>query len=293
MSRTMKFILSFAIFILACFVGLKWFVQHEVEKEFNKAVANTPGLVVNYDGISVDISDHCVVLTKLKAMLPTGHTLSADEIRITDFDQFHTIPHSISASARNLAFPATPENFGDMAATMNAFGITTIMGDALLDYVYDPVAKTLTIKGASIDDPKLGYARITGRLDSIDIETLRPEQVIAIKIGEAELTFTNHSLMGIVAERWAESAGMSEAATINRISDELDMLAELAGRQENTAAENVMLGLKRFLNDPGTAVVSIEPNEPVPFLYFFMGRDTFDILRLLNMSITTDSSEGI
>lgn len=288
-----KFLISFAIFVAICAVGVSWFVNNEVEKSINEAVAQTEGLQLAYTDCSVSIVDQCVTLAGVDAVLPSGQHITADEIRIQTFDQLNPLPHFAKATATNLTIPVTRENFGQWAQPMKAMGIETVTGNASLDYFYAPDTSTLTVKELSMDGTGLGHARLSGTVDQLDLLNPRPEQLIGLRIKEASLNFTNASFMDHLISDWAKRMNISKEETVARITAELGGLAKYAGKEANEPAENVLLGLKRFLADPGTMTATVAPKEPVPVLYFFMGRDILENIRLLNMTIETDSNDDI
>ncbi|MGE4424648.1 MAG: hypothetical protein AB7D39_20260 [Pseudodesulfovibrio sp.] len=293
MSGLKKFLLSFVIFATICFFGLKWYVNAEVDKELTRAVADTPGLALSYADLSVDITAHTVTLKRVDALFPSGQHVQADSVSISAFDRKNPIPHYATISAKGLTIPVTPQNFGEWAGYIKGLGIETLFGDGVLDYAYDPETKILELKDLSMDDPKLGALKLTGSLDNLNLTGFRPEQSFALGIRKAVLTFDNRELMRLLGADWAKRTGASESVTLDRIGTELDGLAAYAETQANEPAREAMLGLKTFLNDPGTLTVSANPAESVPVLYFFMGRDLFENLDLLNIHVDTDPADGI
>lgn len=293
MSGLKKFLLSFVIFAALCFFGLKWYVNTEVDKELTRAVADTPGLALSYADLSVDITAHTVTLKGVDALFPSGQHIQADSVSIAAFDRDNPIPHYATITAHGLTIPVTPQNFGEWAGYIKGLGIETLFGDGTLDYAYDPETKILELKGLSLDDPKLGALKLTGSLDNLNLTGFSPEQSFALGIRKAVLTFDNREFMRLVGEDWARKTGASETVTLNRISAELDGLAAYAETQANEPARAAMLGLKTFLNDPGSLTVSANPAESVPVLYFFMGRDLFENLDLLNIHVDTVPVNGI
>jgi hypothetical protein len=91
----------------------------------------------------------------------------------------------------------------------------------------------------------------------------------------------------------ATGLNISRTDTLTLVSTELHSMAEYAGKNEKPIAENALLGLDRYLNDPGFITITTKPVEPIPLLYFFMGRDIYDNLHALKIDIKTDSSDNI
>ncbi|MCJ2166070.1 hypothetical protein [Pseudodesulfovibrio sp. S3] len=276
-----------------CIFGLQWYVNSEVDKELSHAVAETPGLAFSYADLSVNILDHTVTLNGVDALFPSGQHVQADTVQITAFDQQNPIPFFATASATGLNIPVTTQNFGQWADYLKSLGIETLSGNGRLDYAFDPDTNTLELKELSLDDPKLGAVRLTGAIGNLKLGAFRVEQLFALGIKKASLQFANRSFMKLVTADFAHKMGLSETTTLARISAELEGLANYAAKQENGPAENAMRGLNRFLNDPGSMTASVTPAKAVPVLYFFMGRDLFENLRLLNIRIETDSRDGI
>ncbi|WFS62136.1 hypothetical protein LF599_15970 [Pseudodesulfovibrio thermohalotolerans] len=293
MSGLTKFLASFAIFATICFFGLKWYVNSEVDKELTRTVAETPGLALSYSDLSVDITNHAVILEGVDALFPSGQHLQADSVRISAFDRDNPIPHYATISAKGLTIPATPQNFGEWAGYIKSLGIEALSGTGALDYAFAPETGILKLKELSLDDPKLGSLSLTGALDNINLAGFRPEQSFALGIRTAVLHFRNREFMRLIGSDWSRKTGMSEAVTLSHINAELDGLAAYAETQGNEPAREFMLGLKRFLNDPGTLTMSANPAESVPVLYFFMGRDMFENLDLLNVHVETGPADGI
>ncbi|MBG0791156.1 MAG: hypothetical protein H0S80_11750 [Desulfovibrionaceae bacterium] len=283
-----KFLISFAIFVAVCAAGLGWYIEYEVEEGLERAVAETEGLRLRYADCSVDIFDRTVVLTGVEATLPSGHHFTADEIRIQSFDQLNPLPYYTNATSSGLTIPVTSANFGAWAPPMLKMGIAEVRGKAAVDYAYSPDTATLTVRELSLDDANLGRASLSGQVDQFDLINPRLEQLIGMRIKEATLHFVNAGLMDRLVHDWAARMKASEEETVNRIATELSGLAQFADSQENGPAKNVMLGLQRFVVKPETMTVTAAPVDPVPVLYFFMGRDLMENLQLLDMRINAN-----
>lgn len=292
MPRMGKFIFSFVLFVILCYGGLVWFVNHEVEKGFNEAVAGVNGLTVAYDDLWVDIYDQTVTLTGAKAILPEGQKVSADELVIYAYDQLHATPYFIKGKATGVKLAPT-EILGPWALSARVLGTEALSGDMFVDYIYNDATQTLDLKSLSFDDEKLGTIELSGAITELDLDTFRVENLVGLRIKDAELTFTDKALMQSVMEQTAKAMNMSEQAARDQICGELTSMAEFAGKDGNEVAEKALRGMKRFMAQPGTITLSARPAEPVPYLYFFMGRDVYENLRMINLSVETDSGDDI
>ncbi|MDC0335983.1 hypothetical protein OAN24_03680 [Pseudodesulfovibrio sp.] len=293
MSRVWKFLLSFLLFVTVCYVGLVWFVDREVTQEIDRTVADTPGMELAYDDVSVSLSDHTVTLDKVEMALPDGQHFVADTVAISRFDQLNTIPHFVTAKATGVVMETTFANFGSWAAPLTAMGIETVTGDVDLNYDYDTENKELTLDSLAITSADLGDIAISGTIKNLDLAELRVEKLLGLGVSMADLQFTNRSLMDSMLDSAARNMGVSKDTARAQIGAELTVMADYAGKDGNTVAEDALRGIKRFVDEPGTLKLSVRPAEPVPLLYFFMGRDFYDNLRLLNVKVITNSSDEI
>jgi len=291
MPRLGKFIFSFVLFVIVCYGGLVWFVNSEVEKGFNEAVAGVDGLAVTYNDLWVSLGDQTVTLTDAKAILPGGQRVSADELVVFAYDQINPVPHFIKAQAKGLK--VTPSEVVGPWALSTALGTDSLNGDMLVDYKFDSTTKILNVHVFSFEDQVLGNLSLSGAITDLDLNGVGVEKLVGLRIKAAELTFTDKSLMGALMAQTAKVMNMSEEAARDQVCAELTSMAEFAGKDENRIAENALRGMKRFVAKPGTITLTARPAEPVPYLYFFMGRDVYDNLRLINLSVQTDSGDDI
>ncbi|MUM77227.1 hypothetical protein GKC30_06230 [Pseudodesulfovibrio sp. F-1] len=288
-----KFFLSFVVFAAICAAGLYWFVNHEVERAFNQAVSDVPGLIVSYDDIAVRFSDQSVILEGVEAALPGGQRVSAEEIRFGAFDQKNPVPHFAKVWVRGLLVHVTPANFGSWAAPLLSMGVREIRGDLAVDYAYDLTAQALTVRAFSLSAPQLGEVSLTGTVDRLDLDRPRVEKLVGLRLVAANLIYEDRALVGMALGSSARLLGISPAEARERLLAEIGSMIRYGAREGNAVAEDALMGLAEFVAEPGRVVVSARPDEPVPLLYFFMGRDLFDNLRLLNVSVTTDYERDI
>lgn len=288
-----KFLISFVVFVAVCYFGLTWFVDSEVKKEFNETMAGIEGVTLSYDDIGMDIWAQCVQLTDVAVTFPQGQHLTADEVNIIAYDQMHQVPHFMTATAKGVTLEADPVNVGEWSRTMQALDLGTIKGDLTLDYAYDFEDDVLTLKALNLAVPGVGDMAVSGELDSLELEMFRVEKILGLRFRDLRLRFVNGSFMDTLMRESGKWLNMPKEDARNQICGELTAMADYAAKDKNIVAEDALRGLRRYVNDPHTVTITATPPEPVPFLYFFMGRDFYDNLRLMNVKVMTDSSEDI
>ncbi len=292
MSRVLKFLLSLFIFAVVCYVGLTAFVNSEVSKEINQSVADTPGMSLAYSDLKVDIFEHAVVLKDVTMTLPGGQNFHADVLNILRFDNLNPVPHYATLSAQGVVVDSSFSNFGGWADALAAMGMTEMKGDVVVSYDYNPTSQALTLNELDITNSELGDLNISGVIDRLDLIDLRVEKLVGLRVSEADLTFKDNSLMdSMLGCATGENATGDKVRAL--VCTELAAMAKYASEENNDVAENALRGLKRFVDQPGTITITARPTEPIPWLYFFMGRDFYENMRLLNLEVKTDSAEDI
>lgn len=293
MSRVLKFLLSLFIFAVVCYVGLGAFVNNEVSKEMHQAVANTPGMSLSFSDLDVDIFEHTVRLDKVAMTLPGGQSFQADVLNIVRYDSLNPVPHYATVTGQGVTFGVNEANLGGWTGPFKAMGVNEVRGDVVVDFDYNPETMMLTLNEFDVTNSELGDLRVSGIIDRLDLSDLRVEKLLGLRITKADLTFKDHSLMDsmLSCATGGQDANRDQAREL--VCAELGAMAKFAGESDNGVAEDALRGLKRFVDEPGTITITARPNEPVPWLYFFMGRDFYDNLRLLNIKVKTDSGDNI
>ncbi|QGY39417.1 hypothetical protein GM415_04530 [Pseudodesulfovibrio cashew] len=284
MSRLSKFLLSFAIFVALCYGGLVWFVNGEVRKGLDEAVSDVDGLTLAYDGLDVGLADHTVTLTNANAVLPSGQRLRADEVVVTAYDRKHRTPHFVTARAKGLVIRPGDADLPGLSLA------EPIKGDLFVDYAYDPKSRSLTIKSLAFDAGDAGEAALSGSFTQLDLDALRVEKLLGLSLKDLRLTVANGSFMDKLFERAANRLGMSRSGARLQARNELTAMADYAAGEDNAVAAEALRGLSQFVSDPGTLTVTAAPVEPVPCLYLFMGRDLYENLRLLRVTVVADKT---
>jgi len=283
-----KFLLSFVVFVVVCGLGLKWYVNYEVERELRRAVSEVDGLALQWDGLSVSILHPAVVLEGVAGVLPTGEHFTADQVRVTSFDQRNPIPHYAAAEARGVRMDQGPALRGWWPGLSQSLEGAKDPWDLALDYAYNPSAKTLTIKTACLESKGMGRLELSGNFSGIDFSDHRPEQLIGLRIGRADLRFTEAALVGSLLDKTALALQIDVEQVRGQVCDELAAMAVYADNNQNPEAAEALRGLERFVRRPGVLNVAVRPTQPVPVPYIFMGRDIYDNIRLLNLSVTVE-----
>ena len=293
MGALKKFLLSFVVFVAVCGAGLLWYVHYEVGRELTRAVAGVDGLSLDWKGLSVSILDPGVTLEGVEGTLPTGEHFTAERVRVTSFDQRNPVPHYASVSAHGVRMDRAPVLRHWWPGMAKAIEGDDHPCDLALDYAYNPASKVLNIRTARLQCPAMGKLEMTGALSGLDFADHRMEQLIGLRIDRADVRFTEGALVGSLLRDTALALNVSEDAVRDQVCAELGAMADYAVRAGNPEAGEALRSFCRFVREPGTLVLTARPSEPVPVPYFFMGRDIYDNIRLLGLSVATEKNGEI
>lgn len=286
--RISKFLVAFVLFVVLFYAGTHWYVHDTVEKGLQQAVEKAPGLALNYSRLDVDVSDARVTLTEVE-LKKGAERFFADRLVFSDFDQRHAIPHSMSVRAYGVVVPVDATHLGPLASLFQELGMVELRGDCGLDYVFDPGNNALSVREFTFTSPDLGDLRFSGGFSGVDLDEFRPESLVGLHIMGFDLAFADSGLMDRVLEAYALDRSLDNEAARDFLSREVLGLVTGANAADNEVAVKAFQGLGSFVNDPQTIVIKAAPEEPVPWLYFFMGRDVFESIRLLDLTVGAES----
>lgn len=279
-----KFLVGFILVVVLFYAGMQWYVHDTVEKGIHEAVDKVDELELNYSRLDVDISDHVVTLTEVD--IKRGRErFFADKLVISNFDQKHEPPHSMSIRADGMVLPVDVTHLGPLASLFKELGMVELRGDGTLDYAFDPDNNTLNIQNLRFTSDTLGDFAMEAAFGNINLDDFRQEQLVGLHIVGADISFRDSGLMDRILDAYAAHSAMSRQEAREFLATEVAALALGAKAIDNKHAEQAFLGLGSFVNDPQEIIIRATPEEPVPWLYFFMGRDVFESIRLLDLVV--------
>jgi len=281
MGRLGKYLFCLAFFLIVCYGALVWYVNSEVEKALNNAVADVDGLSLTYEDVWVSLGDRTLTISKPVSTLPSGELLMADEVVVIAFDERHDIPHFLKVQAKGLVVQARDAQRLGLPVTQD------MRGDMLVDYRYNPVAKALNLSALSYDDLKLGRVMVSGTITQLDLDAFRMEKLIGLQLKDATLEFEDRSFMDGLFSQLGMQAAASKEQVRQQVSRELQAFVDYGNQKGKEKGAEAVRNLKQFVDNSGTVTIKVLPAEPVPYIYLLMGRDLYENIDLLNLSIET------
>lgn len=286
--RLSKFLIGFVLFMVLLYVGTNWFVHDQVESAVQEVVAGIPGVELRYSRLDVGFTEHTVTLNEVE-LIQGKKRIFADRVVFYHVDEKHTVPHSLKASATGVVLPADWTHLGSFAMVFNTLGLVELRGDCDVEYVYDSKKRELNLKRFHFNAADLGDLELGATFSNIDLDGFRPEKMVGLQVGDMDLAFADAGLMQHLNEGYAATRTMTPEEVRDFFASEISVLIRQAKKNKATIAADAFEGIRSYIETPEKLVVSARPEQPVPWLYFFMGRDVFESMKILNLTVENES----
>ncbi|GAB7024637.1 hypothetical protein [Salidesulfovibrio brasiliensis] len=282
MSRAIKVLVVAALVAGALYFGITWYVDSKVGDGIRRA-AEARGASVRWDGLDVDIMDRTVVLTGVQVHW-RENDYYAEQVDFRSLDHKNRPPRFAHVVVTGADVPVTAELFDWATPVLVGMDITDVRGDMTLDYAFDTGDNSLHVRRFDADLEGVGAMTLSARLHNVDPNDLGAERLVGLQFGRTALSFTDAGLLDRLSTLLIPGP---EGERRQQFAATLALLAKgaEAGGQPESADAYAALG--RFVRDGGTLAVNATPDEPVPWLYMYMGNSPDRMIRLLNLTIST------
>ena len=259
-------------------LGLKMNAEDRARKAARRAAADlAPQVAVRFrdQDVSLDPWRMALRLDNLEIVPEGGPPVHVDRLLVRGLDLDHPIPHRLDLRAEGVRLDLSGGALGLLGDELRARGTERLSGSLDFVYAYAPEDRVLSIKALALDAPGHGRARLTLSLGNVDLDkgNLWRNFTASLRGGELSLAPEDRPSQAQPG-RWTREA-----------QAEIDRHLAQAEKDGNAKAQEALSALRRFVAAPGLLSVTARPKEPVPFLYFFMGRNLPDILRLLRVEV--------
>ncbi len=286
-------LLAAAVLLAGAYVGAKLYFDDLAERELLKAAAEVDDSVsIVFGGVNADLIRQGAEITDVIVDFRDGRTVRAKSVFLEDIDLKHEPPHYLSASVRGVEIAVDEGNFGSDYEYIQSLGYQTLFCDLDLKYTYDQALKRLRVEHLELAVKNAGRLTADFSVGNVNLEELSPERQIGLQIVDIKLYYDDAALADRMIRNLADEAGMSEAEAVRRLLARIETNVQWAEKEKNRIAAEAFLGLKGFLKDREGVKITSSPDEPVPWLYFFMGRNLLDIISLLNIEVESNPEQS-
>lgn len=244
---------------------------------------------VDFDRAMINPFDQSLNVWGIKCDFAFGSTCSAGKIVIEDFDREHRIPQFFKGRIEDVSVPVDFMNFGSYASELRKAGYEKLNFDLEADYIYEVRTRRLSVKKISFDGDDT--MRLSAGFDLGDMKLQNPglSGLIGVSMLDGRLVVQDRSFTSRMIEFAAESENLGSDQFRNRFLEGLQLRMQEARSRGNGHAENFYGGLKEFIERPGKLMLRVDPVEPVPLLYIFMGRSFEELLDVYGVTVETEN----
>ena len=278
------------------YVGGKLYMTDKVEKQLDaKIIEMQPMLDVKYGDLSVEpitqkIQLHNVVLTPADG---SGNPITINEITVNELDTSSEFPTALDFVLNGISI-SIDDIEPQTADRLKALGYSDDLLISLsTKYTYVDNVMDWQFGLSAQDMGKMEYS-----LNIADFE-FDPKQPLTLlfsypnyQLNSAELTYTDQSLVNRIMKQEAENSAISVEELKQRLSDKINAIlaADLETSNKMSDAElnvakNAAEAFIKFINDPQSITISINPEQAVTLGEITQSQnDPAKLITLLNMA---------
>ncbi|MCJ8351425.1 hypothetical protein [Moritella sp.] len=278
------------------YVGGKLYMTDKVEKQLDaKIIEMQPMLDVKYGDLSVEpitqrIQLHNVVLTPADG---SGNPITINEITVNELDTSSEFPTALDFVLNGISI-SIDDIEPQTADRLKALGYSDDLLISLsTKYTYVDNVMDWQFGLSAQDMGKMEYS-----LNIADFE-FDPKQPLTLlfsypnyQLNSAELTYTDQSLVNRIMKQEAENSAISVEELKQRLSDKINAIlaADLETSNKMSDAElnvakNAAEAFIKFINDPQSITISINPEQAVTLGEITQTQhDPAKLITLLNMA---------
>ena len=278
------------------YVGGKLYMTDKVEKQLDaKIIEMQPMLDVKYGDLSVEpitqrIQLHNVVLTPADG---SGNPITINEITVNELDTSSEFPTALDFVLNGISI-SIDDIEPQTADRLKALGYSDDLLISLsTKYTYVDNVMDWQFGLSAQDMGKMEYS-----LNIADFE-FDPKQPLTLlfsypnyQLNSAELTYTDQSLVNRIMKQEAENSAISVEELKQRLSDKINAMlaADLETSNKTSDAElnvakNAAEAFIKFINDPQSITISINPEQAVTLGEITQTQhDPAKLITLLNMA---------
>jgi len=262
------------------------------EEEIQTAIAEAKEFAeITYDFLAIDKVNKRLEARGIR-MVPVvapGQAITIDEIVINGLDLEADNFETGDVNVKNVRIPVTPEIMEEAYGFLSQMGYTEMVLNFTMASVYDPAARSFTLKHATLsaqDAGSLGFS-----LELLNVEpnemagSMQPGQAA---LRRAELVYTDHSFTerGLKMAAAMQNIGVEEFRQqgITELDNEITKARQEGSLKMAAAMEQV----QAFLKKPGTLRVTLAPSDAVGFESLMQAAGPGPAMDLLQVSVTAE-----
>ncbi|TIH13712.1 hypothetical protein D0S45_13925 [Marinifilum sp. JC120] len=281
----LKLTLTLALLIAVAAGG--YFKLEEISAaKVREAAARHADLVrVDFERALINPFDKSLHVWNMDFRFATGAGCTVRKLEVESLDHEHSLPRYFRGRIQGVSVPVEFVNLGTLARDFRKMGYEKLDFDLFADYSYEDETKRLSVKSINFDGADLCRVSAGFSLGDVSLQGPGISGFIGTSMLDGSLVWQDLSFTEKVVALSAASEGVRPEVYREKLLESLQLEMQEARSLGNGYAENFYAELIKFLEKPGRLVVRVEPAEPVPLLYMFMGRSFDELLDLYGITV--------
>ncbi|HAS90566.1 MAG TPA: hypothetical protein DCS48_14890 [Desulfovibrio sp.] len=240
---------------------------------------------VDFERALINPFDKSLHVWGLDFKFATGAGGTVSKLEVDSFDHRHNPPRFFRGCIQGVSVPVEFINLGTLARDFRKMGYESLDFDLFADYSYEDETKRLSVKSINFNGKDLCRVSAGFNLGDVRLQGTGISGFIGTSMLDGSLVWQDLSLTEKVVALSATSEGTDLERYRGRLLESLQLEMQEARSFGNGYAENFYAEFIKFIEKPESLVVRVEPSEPVPLLYMFMGRSFEDLLDLYGITV--------
>ncbi|WP_415714937.1 hypothetical protein [Maridesulfovibrio sp.] len=242
-------------------------------------------LQVDFERALINPFDKSLHVWGLDCRFASGARCSVRKLEVESFDREHKLPRFFRGRIQGVSIPVEFVNLGTLARDFRKMGYEKLDFDLFADYSYEDETKRLSVKSINFDGTDLCRVNAGFSLGDVSLRGPGISGFIGTSMLDGSLVWQDLSLVEKMVSFSAESEGLARSLYREKLLESLQLDMQQARSLGNGYAENFYAEFIKFIENPERLVVRVEPTEPVPLLYLFMGRSFEELLDLYGITV--------
>lgn len=269
------------------YVALDFWLDSQAEARLQGLRQRQPLLAeTSWKGVDTDLLQRTVTVSGLEYVTPWGGNVQAARVVLERFDTQGDIPTYADVSFAGVRTQVTPRNLGPAAEGFERMGYETLACTGKAGYEWDPATNELEVYITPLTLADAGTGGLRLRMSGADLRNWRTGLFLGLSLLSGEVNWKDQGLRRKWLSALAEKQDMSPELLAATMHGNLRRLAKAFRAEDNPVAARAAEEMGRWVEHGGDLHVALDPEEPLPYLYLFMGQSLGDLLELSRVAVS-------
>ena len=286
MNKKVGIISGIVVVLLLVIYFVATFAAEKKVTDLIDSKIKTSKMDIKYEKVSVNLAGSTTTVHGVKF-----ENVKIDQVVLKDiysYDYKNSIPSTLNIEVKGVDLNQKSIN-PKYVQTLKELGYKdNLTMDVGLNYRYDPKNSTLNVEDIKLDIPELFNSNMKINIENVKLNLDNPGSMIQImflyptyKISFCEVNYRDDSLIKRIIEKDAKRQGKTVESQNEKIGKLFDKKIK---QSKNDALKNFYGGLKKFLLNPDSYTLRMDPEKPVSIKKIMGLRGPDEMVSRLNIT---------